>query len=96
MDIKELKEILNVEEISNSLYSINESCYSDVYILQEIEINSKKYWESFYKDEHGEESEYRCFDNENIACKYFLYILLYYSKKLNDKTLKKYIFNKKL
>lgn len=91
MDAKELVEILNFENIPNEQYSINSSYYGDVLVMQKKKNRNCVYWEIFYIDERGGENDYRCFNKEDIACKYFLYKLLESNGKLNDNFIEKYI-----
>ena len=95
MNIEELKAILVSANIPNNSYSINGSYFSDSYVMQEKKQNGHAYWEIFYIDERGGENDYRCFDKEDIACKYFLYKLLDLNVSANYSLIEKYIINDK-
>lgn len=71
MTVKELQEELKKMSIPRTLYCINGSVKSDVYVLREV----YKRWEYFYMDERGNENDNKWFDNEDDACAYFLNVL---------------------
>ena len=68
MNIVQLKQELVNLGISKNIYSINGHLVGNTYVLNQV--YSK--WEYFYFDEKGNQEGYKCFDNENDACEYFL------------------------
>ena len=68
MTIKELENELKILNVKSTAYTINGDLHTDTYNLNK---NYNK-WEYFYFDEKGNKLDYRNFDNEKDACKYFL------------------------
>ena len=68
MNCEEMREVLNELNVPVRNYSINDSLGSDKCIFRQV----YNYWECFYFDEKGNENEYKRFDDEDSACKYFL------------------------
>ena len=67
MNLQDLVEKLKINNIPESLYSIEQGLKPNSYIL------SKNYstWEYFYLDEKGDRIDKRTFNDEGKACDYF-------------------------
>lgn len=76
MNVNDLLFKLEKEKIPSNWYSINGNFTSDIYMLRKV----YDYWEYFYVDERGNQSnDYRRFYSESEACEY-LYEKLIYEK----------------
>ena len=92
MNIEELKSILSFANVKKSRYSINDNGSGDIHVLQVFNYKGCKYWETFYSDERGGINNYKSFVDEDIACRYFLYELLYHKKGYQN-LIKKYVLD---
>ena len=68
MNSEEMKVVLDELNVPVTWYSINDSIGSDKYIFRQV----YNYWECFYIDERGGENSYKRFNDEDIACRFFV------------------------
>lgn len=66
MTIIELQKLLNQKNVPQNLYSLSGGLPNEAYCIAK----NKSVWEVYYS-EKGEKSEYRKFNSEEEACKYF-------------------------
>ena len=92
MNIEELKSILNFANVNKSSYSINDNWAGNIHVLHVFNYKGCDYWEAFYSDEKGNINDYKSFVDEDIACRYFLYELIYHEKGYQD-LIKKYVLD---
>lgn len=71
MTIETLQIELDKLGVPRNFYSINGNLSSDTYILNKVHT----YWEYFYFDEKGHTRNYRKFESENDACRFFYQVL---------------------
>lgn len=84
MKIQELENKLIELQVPKRWYSIKGSINSDIHVLNEIH----GYWEFFYVDERGNQTEHKKFDSEDDACAYFLEIIIFDLEHFNKKNIK--------
>lgn len=93
MNIEELKSILISANVCKRRYAINDwNGWLDQHVLQSKIHKGHKYWEVFYFDERGNINVYKSFISEDIACRYYIYILLYDEKDYQH-LIKKYVLD---
>ena len=71
MTIETLQIELDKLGVPRNFYSINGNLVSDTYILNQVYTQ----WEYFYFDEKGHTRNYRKFESENDACRFFYQVL---------------------
>ena len=71
MTVKELQIALDKLGVPQSFYAINGHLSPDTHMLNRVHA----YWEYFYFDEKGHTRNYRKFESENDACRFFYQVL---------------------
>ena len=67
MNMKELEILLRKKNVPQMLFSLNGGLPSEKYCIEEV----NGIWQVYYS-ERGIKRDLRCFDNEEVACDYFL------------------------